>query len=176
MTDVNTDEQEPDYTYALDSEPTSLQTRFADFLMSEEVGYDPSKAKTKEQAFREGVRMAVQLRIPFQASRTNREATEQERLQRAEERERLAAAKEEAKAAKQAAAAAKAASKSAPVEESTEETPAATAKPAKRAGSKPAKAAAPAPTPAAAPAPARRPAARRAPARAAAATSGDAPF
>lgn len=163
--------EEIDYTYALGQEPTSLQRRFADFILSEEVGYDVSKAKSKEEAFREGVRMAVQLRIPFQASAINREATEQERLERAAAKEKLLAAKQEAAAAKQEAAAAKAASKSAPVEDSTEETP----KPTKRAGSTKAKAA-PAPTPAAAPAPARRPAARRAPARAAAATSGDAPF
>lgn len=162
--------EEIDYTYALGQEATSLQRRFADFILSEEVGYDVSKAKTKEEAFREGVRMAVQLRIPFQASATNREATEQERLERAAAKEKQTEAKEQAKAAKQEAAAAKASAKSTPVEEAAEEAP----KPTKRAGTSKAKPAAPAPTPAAAPA-ARRPAARRAPARAAA-TAPDAPF
>lgn len=171
MTDA---EQEPDYTYALGQAPTSLQRRFADFIMSEEVGYNPATAKSKEEAFREGVRMAVQLRIPFQASATNREATEQERLERQEakavekaEKERLRAEQQEARAAKQAAKAAKA-SASEEAEE-VEEAPKPTKTAAKGKAAKPA-----ASTPAAAPA-ARRPAARRAPARATA-TAGDAPF
>lgn len=159
MTDVN-EELEPDYTVALDKAPTSLQSRFADFLISDEVGYSPASAKTKEEAFREGVRLAVALRIPFQASTTNKEATELERQERAEQKRLAAEAKEQAKAAKAAEA---------PAEE--EEAP----KPAKavKGKTKPA----PASTPAAAPA-ATRPAARRAPARraGAAAAPADAPF
>jgi hypothetical protein len=110
---------EPDYSIYLDKEPTDLQERFVPWLI-EKVGYDPNGAKTKAAAFAAGVRLAVSLRIPFQASPENREATEQRRVQRDEERnsfklqreqerdakaaerERLAAEKAEARAAKAA--------------------------------------------------------------------------
>ena len=143
-------ETEPDYTTALGKAPTSLQGRFADFIMSEEVGYDPASAKSKEAAFREGVRLAVALRIPFQASTTNREATAAERAERQ--------AQIEADRVAKAAAPAKAV-------------------PAKKATAKAAKAApAPAAAPAAARPPARRAPARRAPAAAAAPAATEAPF
>jgi hypothetical protein len=145
-----------DYPKYLEKAPTALQERFAGWLQSEAVGYDPSKAKSKVEAFEEGVRLAVALRIPFQASDFNREANAASQAENAKKR---AAAKEvKEKAATEAPA---------PAEE---------AKPAKKAAAKKA-----APAPAAAPK-AARPAARRAPARkpapaaSAPATAEDAPF
>lgn len=161
------EELEPDYTYALGKEATSLQRRFADFIISDEVGYSPASAKTKEEAFREGVRMAVALRIPFQASTTNREATAEERETRNAEREQEAAERERARAERAAKP------KAEPEETTTDPVP--KKAPAKKAAAKKA-APAPASTPATAPA-APRPAARRAPARkATAAAATDAPF
>lgn len=188
MTDVE-EYEEPDYTEALGKAPTALQARFAAWIRGEEVGYDPNSAKNKLEAFTEGVRLGVALRIPYQASNHNREATEAEREERAAARQQAMEAREAERAEKQAAreaaaaeraqkAAEKAAAKAAaPAEEDdgTEEAPA--AKPRKAVKGKPAKAAA-APTPAAAPA-TPRPAARRAPARRAAAAPAaatDAPF
>lgn len=169
MTDVV--EQEPDYTYQNGVAPTALQARFAAWLQSDAVGYDPSQAKSKKEAFEEGVRYAVALRIPYQASEHNKLATEEERAQRQQEKEEREAAKAKAKAEREAAAAAKAA----PVEQTA--APVKAAKAAKSAAKK--TAATPAPTPAAAPTPTRaaprRAAPRRAPA-AAAATLAEAPF
>jgi hypothetical protein len=169
MTDA-VETEELDYSYPLGQDPTPLQDRFASWIMSDAVGYAPSAAKTKEEAFREGVRLGVALRIPYQASDHNKEATAAER----EERARLKAEEDAVKAQRKAERAAAAAQKPAP-QAAAEEQPAQSNKPAKRTTGKAAK---PAPAPAAAPAPA-RPAPRRAPARrpaAAAATSGDAPF
>lgn len=68
-------EEERDLTAYLDKKPTDLQERFAEWLMDEDiVGYDPAKAKTKEEAFREGVRLATAMRMVFQASPENQEA------------------------------------------------------------------------------------------------------
>ena len=174
MSDEN---EELDYTYVIGQAPTSLQRRFADFIMSDEVGYSPASAKTKEEAFREGVRMAVALRIPFQASDTNRRATQEEREDRAAARAQAAEEREALKAQRAAEREAKAAAKAAePEPEAAAEKPAKVAKPAKTAAAR--KAATPAATPAAAPA-STRPAPRRAaPRRAAAATAApaDAPF
>ena len=146
-------EKVPDYKAPLGKKATPLQERFAGWLQSDAVGYDPATAKSKREAFEEGVRLAVSLRIPFQASDFNREATAAERARR--EEERAAKAKAEPKA---------------------EDAPA----PSKPKATKASKAApAPAPVPTAPPA-ARKPAARRAPARrapaATAATPEDAPF
>lgn len=93
------DEKEPvDPTTYLDKAATPLQARFGDWI-KEEVGYNPTAAKTKEEAFREGVRIATATRMVFQASDYNRSANEESRAQRAKERaerERQAAAEEEA--------------------------------------------------------------------------------
>lgn len=162
MTDsVETDA--PDYKYANGKPATALQRRFAEWLQSDEVGYNPATAKSKADAFAEGVRYAVALRIPYQASDHNRQATAVERAERQEARVAAAAEREEARAARAAS------------KEETAEEPKPKPKPVKAAAARKGKAAAPAPTPAAAPAPTRRPAARRAPARAAA-PAADAPF
>ena len=49
--------EEIDLSAYLEKEATDLQSRFAEWLM-ENVGYDPSKAKTKQEAFEEGVRLS----------------------------------------------------------------------------------------------------------------------
>lgn len=70
--------EEVDLTAYLTKAPTSLQERYADWLLDETiVGYDPSKAKTKEEAFREGVRLATAMRMIFQASPENKAANDQ---------------------------------------------------------------------------------------------------
>lgn len=168
MTDaVETEEYvEPDYKAALTKTATSLQARFAEWLQGDEVGYNPAAAKTKKDAFEEGVRLGVALRIPYQASEHNRAATAEEKAEREAERQRAKQERDAAKAAREAATPA-------------EEAPAPAPKPAKSAAAaRKAAKAAPAGTPATAPA-APRPAARRAPARrpaTPAATAGDAPF
>jgi hypothetical protein len=166
MTDV-VEEGPLDYTYPLGQPPTPLQERFADWLRGDEVGYDPNAAKSKLEAFNEGVRLSVALRIPYQASDANREATAQERAANAAKREAARIAREEKLAARAAAAESKAA---APVAEAA---PAAAPKPAKAA-----KAAAKVAPSAPAAAPTTRPAPRRAPARRAAAPAApaEAPF
>lgn len=152
---------EVDPTTYLEKPPTSLQARFGDYI-KDEVGYDPAAAKTKEQAFRDGVRLATSLRMVFQASAFNREARKEEQSERAS-----AAPAPRAKAAPKA-----------------KPTPAETATPAvaKKAGKK---AAAPVPTAEeqteeeeVQAAPTAKRAARRAPARrsAPAANAGAAPF
>jgi len=107
-------EEERDYTVYLEKAPTDLQKRFAEWLMDEDiVGYDPSKAKTKQEAFEEGVRLATAMRMVFQASPENRAANEERKAARADESE-----EEPAKPAKKAAPAKKAVKKAAaPAEE-----------------------------------------------------------
>jgi len=69
--------------------PTSLQRRFAVWIAENcEVEFGTKK---EEAAFREGVRLAVALRIPFQRSPENREATQEEREQRISESPRAVA-------------------------------------------------------------------------------------
>lgn len=167
MTDVA--EQEPDYTYQNGVAPTPLQARFAAWLQSDAVGYDPATAKSKKEAFEEGVRYAVALRIPYQASEHNKLATEEERDQRAQQKAQRDEERAKAKAAREAAAA----KATAAPEPTPAPVPAKATKAAK--GAK----AAPAPTPAAAPTPTRAAPRRAAPRRAAAAAApatGEAPF
>jgi hypothetical protein len=80
---VAKDNSEVDLEVYLTKPATDLQDRFADWIM-EQVGYDPSGAKTKEAAFREGVRIATATRMVFQASPENKEATASKRRERAE--------------------------------------------------------------------------------------------
>ena len=80
------EETSPDLSAYLEKEPTDLQARFAEWLKDEEiVGYDPSKAKNKEEAFNEGVRLAVALRMTFQASPENREANASRKTSKGED-------------------------------------------------------------------------------------------
>ncbi len=73
---------EGDFTRYLDQPPTPLQARFVGWIM-DKVGYDPATAKSKQEAFAAGVKFAVALRIPFQASPENKAATAQLRAERA---------------------------------------------------------------------------------------------
>lgn len=133
-----TDAAEIDVKSYLDKAPTTLQARFADYLQ-EEVGYDPNSAKNKTEAFREGVRLGVALRMIFQASDYNRDARAAEQAERAESKEAAPAkaAKAPAKAAPaaKAAKATKAAKSAAPAKAATRPAP-------RRAATRPAKAAA----------------------------------
>lgn len=148
----------------LEKAATPLQNRFSTWIQ-EEVGYNPNTAKTKAEAFAEGVRIATATRMVFQASDFNRAETAKERAAR----EAAAAAAAEEVPVPKPAKATKAAPAPAPAK----------AAPAKKAAKK----AAPAPVAAEAeeaeeaeaPAktPARRPA-RRAAAKAS--SSGEAPF
>lgn len=65
-------ETEPDYTAYADKAPTDLQERFAAWI-PEVTEYDPSSAKTKVEAFNEGVRLGTALRMEFQRSPENQE-------------------------------------------------------------------------------------------------------
>lgn len=67
-----------EYSNYLGKEPTLLQARFAEWCIGENVGYDPSSAKNKDEAFREGVRLGTALRIHFQASPENQQARAEE--------------------------------------------------------------------------------------------------
>lgn len=116
-------ETEIDYPSYLDKAPTDLQARFAIFIQ-EKTGLDPNSFKTKPQAFEEGVRLGVALRMAFQASPENREATERRRQERNQ-----AAEQDEAPAAEAPAPRGRRGAKAAPAPE-----PAAPAVPAKRAG------------------------------------------
>jgi hypothetical protein len=91
----------------LDKAPTALQRRFADYIVSE-VGYNPATAKSKQEAFEEGVRIATATRMVFQASTFNREGRAEEianRPAKAPKTPKLAKTAAPAKAAKAAKAA-----------------------------------------------------------------------
>lgn len=139
---------EKDYTEYADKPATDLQERFVPWLL-DKTGYNPATAKTKADAFAAGVRLSVYLRIPFQASPENREATLTARQARAEEAALAAKEREDAKAAKAAEREKAAADRKAAAEEK------AAAKAAKAAAGK-----APEPTPEPAPTPAAAPAAK----------------
>lgn len=72
---------EMDLEVYLTKAATDLQERFADWLKGT-VGYDPSKAKTKDEAFNEGVRLATALRMAFQRSDENQEVLNARREER----------------------------------------------------------------------------------------------
>lgn len=101
--------------------PTTLQARFADWLHTE-VGYDPNAAKSKAEAFKEGVRLATATRMVFQASDYNRAARAEEQANRPEpEPATERPAKKTAAPAKKAPPAKRAAKKAAPAVANTEE-------------------------------------------------------
>lgn len=130
---------EVDYTGYATKPPTSLQARFPDWLF-EKTGITFGTVK-EEKAFREGVRLATALRMEFQASPENREATAKERAERAEAKSAPAEAAPAPAPAKpvKAAKAAKAA-KPAPAPAAPAEAAAAPAKPTRggRRGPRPA--------------------------------------
>lgn len=74
---------EMDLTPYATKAPTSLQRRFAEWI-PDATGININGFKTKQEAFNEGVRLAVALRMIFQASPENREATAAERAARVE--------------------------------------------------------------------------------------------
>jgi hypothetical protein len=113
-----TETPEVDPTIYLEKGPTALQERFATWI-KDEVGYNPSAAKTKAEAFEEGVRIATATRMVFQASAYNRAANEEARKAReAAEAQEIEEAPAPAPKAKKAAPTKKAAAnKAAPVEE-----------------------------------------------------------
>lgn len=139
-----------DLSVYLEKGPTDLQTRFGDWIVGT-VGYDPSRAKTKDEAFREGVRLATALRMPFQRSDENQEIL----VSRREERESGTAEKRTpSKKASAVAPPAKKASKKAAAKVEPEEPEEQPAKATKKTAAKAAKS-----TVAAAPRNKRRPAA-----------------
>lgn len=73
---------EVDYTSYADKTPTDLQVRFAEWI-TDKTGFEPSGCKTKQEAYEAGVRLGVALRMQFQASPENREATAARRAERA---------------------------------------------------------------------------------------------
>lgn len=79
-----------DFSGYLEKGPTDLQARFTDWLQGDAVGYNPASAKTKAEAFAEGVRLATALRMKFQASPENQEELEARRAAK-EERQAKAA-------------------------------------------------------------------------------------
>lgn len=151
------------YTEYADKKATPLQDFFGPWI-KQQTGYDPNAAESQEQAFLDGVRLAVFLRMEFQASPENKarraqlaeagaeakaareakaaereagkEAREAEKVRKAEEREAAKVAKAEAaEKAKADKAAAAEAAKAAKATETAE-------KPAKATKAAPAKAAA----------------------------------
>jgi hypothetical protein len=157
--------EEVDPTTYADKPATALQERFAEWIVSE-VGYNPAAAKTKLEAFQEGVRIATATRMVFQASPFNREANATAAAQRASARKAAEAAGEAPAPAKKAAPAkaAPAAKKAAPAKRAAKPAPVAETEPEEETAA-PAKAAKVSP----------RRAPRRAPATASASTS-EAPF
>lgn len=126
---------EKDFTAYATKAPTSLQSRFADWLI-DEVGLEFG-TKKEEAAFKEGVRLGTALRIPFQRSDANQEYRQRAAMDRGSDDP---LADPPAKAAKKAAAPAKkAAKKAAPAEtaepEAAAQAPAKSARPRKAARS-----------------------------------------
>ena len=118
------EEREIDFAAYKTKAPTDLQERLDQWLR-DKCDITPADFKSKDEAFSEGVRLAVALRIPFQASPENRRDTAAARAAReAEKAQRQQAATEPAAESTEAAPApaarrgrpAKAAPASAPVE------------------------------------------------------------
>lgn len=137
-------EEPADYTEYPGKEETAFQKRFADWMLTDAVGVDPATDfKTKEAAFRAGVKLGTSLRIIYQQSDDNQAV----RQEAAEARAAALAEREKAKAEPKPVKAKKA-TKAAPVEadedDETEEEappakPAKATKAAKKAAKKPAK-------------------------------------
>ena len=112
----------PQYAAAAEKPATDLQARFVPWLV-EKTGYDPSNS-SPEEAFAEGVKLAVALRMTFQASDENKQATQDRRASKAAA---TPAQKETAKAVAQGT------KRRAPAKKTAPETPAKKVAPAKRA-------------------------------------------
>jgi hypothetical protein len=65
---------EKDFTTYLGKAPTVTQARMIEWLQTDEVGYDASTAKSKQEAFEEGARLTFALRMDFQRSEFNQDA------------------------------------------------------------------------------------------------------
>jgi hypothetical protein len=120
-----------DYTAYVDKAPTALQEHITDWLQ-EVTEYDPTKARTKAEAFAMGVKLTVALRMEHQKSEAN-----QERLAALRTDDAPAKAKAKKKAAKKAEEAAEELEEA--EEEAEEEAPA--PKRARKGAPRPAKAA-----------------------------------
>lgn len=95
---------ETDFTVYATKTPTTMQARFADWLL-EETEYDPSKAKSKEEAFRMGVALGAYLRPTYQASDANQSARKETREAAPEKAVKTPRAAKAAKVAAEAPAA-----------------------------------------------------------------------
>lgn len=106
-------EAELDYSGYKDKAPSDLQERFADWIV-DKVGV-AFGTKKEEAAFNEGVRLAVALRMKFQASPENQDAIAERAVERAKEEAEAAATVPAKKAVKKAAPAADAEPEEQPV-------------------------------------------------------------
>jgi hypothetical protein len=82
-----------------DKEPTALQAHMATWI-PEVTGISVEDYSSVTEAFNEGVRLGVALRMPYQSSAENRERTAKEREGREEAAEKLRAERKEARAKK----------------------------------------------------------------------------
>lgn len=89
---------EYDYTKYADKEPTDLQERFGNWIL-DKVGVSFG-TKKETDAFKEGVRLATALRMPFQRSPENQEASPMVRANRTGATSKLKKAEEDARPAK----------------------------------------------------------------------------
>ena len=71
---------EEDYTKYRDKEPTDLQDRMADWVLDK---VDPELDDDEVDAFREGIRLGVALRMKFQASPENQAVLKEQKAARA---------------------------------------------------------------------------------------------
>lgn len=106
--------EEIDYTAYADKQPTDLQARFTEWIL-DKTEVDPAGFKTKQAAFEAGARLAVALRMKFQASPENQAVLEERRNGSAQEDE------EEAPKPKRKAAARKGRAKAVEPEEEPDE-------------------------------------------------------
>lgn len=85
-------EQGKDYSDYIEKAATPTQARMIEWLQGDDVGYDPTTAKTKAEAFAMGAKLVFALRMEFQRSPFNQDAIEERRAE-------LEEAKAETKAA-----------------------------------------------------------------------------
>lgn len=122
----------PDYTEYVGKDATEMQARMIEWLQTEEVGAEPSSFKNKQEAWEDGVRLGIALRIPFQKSDFNQSA----RSEAAEARDAKQVEKKTSKAASKKAKEVVEEADEADDEEAEEEAPKPTKKAAKKATTK----------------------------------------